>query len=797
MTPNRPVPACGPRTAKIVIVGEAPCAEETLRQQPFVGASGQELTKMLHEAGISRTECFITNVCPYQPPGNNINAFFLDGEAREQPGPLIQEGIERLRNDLAEIQPNVVIALGDVALRVLTGMSGITSWRGSVMQCAFDPTLKVVPTIHPAAILRMWEWRHVAVNDLRRARAESEYREIRWPEWYFELSPSFDAIQSRLAYLLDLAARGPLKLAVDIETIRHCIACVGIAWSPNHAICIPFRTRAEFWSPEEELAIVLTLRELLTHENVRVVGQNFLYDAQYFARYFGFVPRLTDDTMFQQHVLLAGEPKDLAYLASLYCEFYQYWKDDLKDYRVAPTDDAKFFRYNCIDCVRTYEISERLATLISNADLDSVYSFQIGLWHSALNMMLRGVRVDKAARSKLAVDLMQAAAEREKFIVDVVGYSLNPRSSKQMKQFLYEEMGLPQITNRKTGKVTANFEALQSLSKKYPLIAPIADCLLEMRSIGTFLSTFIQSELDTDGRMRASFNPAGPETYRLSSSTNAFGSGMNMQNIPSGDRQKTKMKLPNVRSLFIPDVGKEIADMDLDRADLQVVVWESNDAQLKRALREGVDLHLLNAKALFNLPFSFEDLLAKDKLAKIKETYSVERQIAKQFVHGTNYGGSAQTMAAVCNISVAQAKLCQNNWFREHPGIKAWHDRIRMQLQTRRMITNRFGYRRIYFGRVESLLSEALAWIPQSTVACVINRAWRNIETNVPECEILVQVHDSLVFQYPVDKTDEVLRKVHENSLITVPYPDPLVIPVGLKTSRKSWGEATPRSWPK
>ena len=116
--------------------------------------------------------------------------------------------------------------------------------------------------------------------------------------------------------------------------------------------------------------------------------------------------------------------------------------------------------------------------------------------------------------------------------------------------------------------------------------------------------------------MRCSYNIGGsasgksaPKTYRLSSSKNAFDSGTNLQNI-SSEKSKSVGKaaargnmailgdpysLPNVRSLFGPDPGNTFFDMDLDRADLQVVVWEADDAMLKAALRQGVDIHLLNA----------------------------------------------------------------------------------------------------------------------------------------------------------------------------------------------------------
>lgn len=156
----------------------------------------------------------------------------------------------------------------------------------------------------------------------------------------------------------------------------------------------------------------------------------------------------------------------------------------------------------------------------------------------------------------------------------------------------------------------------------------------------------------------------------------------------------------------------------------------------------------------------------------------------------TNYGGSARTMAAAAACTVHQAELLQARWFAAHPGIKAWHRRVEMALQTSRTVTNKFGYRRVYFDRIEGLLPEALAWIPQSTVALYINRIWDKWVTNVPEIQILLQVHDSLVFQLPTYKFERMIPTLREfASSVVIPYDDPLVIPIGFNYSTKSWGD--------
>lgn len=250
--------------------------------------------------------------------------------------------------------------------------------------------------------------------------------------------------------------------------------------------------------------------------------------------------------------------------------------------------------------------------------------------------------------------------------------------------------------------------------------------------------------------------------------------------------------LPNVRKFFVPDPGYTICDTDLDRADLQVVVWEANDDDLKQALRMGVDLHILNGISLENIsPPPIDELVeSHPNYPEHKARYKRQRQLAKSFIHGTNYGGSARTMAIAAACTVHQAELLQARWFAAHPGIKEWHRRTERALQERRMVVNKFGNRRVYFERIEGLLPEALAWIPQSTVALYINKIWDKVVTELREVQVLLQVHDSLVWQAPTYKFDYYKSQFKAlASTISIPYDDPLVIPVGFNYSPLSWGE--------
>lgn len=785
----------GPAPAKIMIVGEAPGEEEVRRGEPFVGASGMELNRMLQEAGIMRSQCFVTNVCRERPFANDINNFIAKNKTSITPKhqilrnkfvlPPVWEGLELLKREIELVKPNVIIACGNVSMWALTGKWGITSWRASTLECDLDLGLdykpKVIPVYHPAAVLRQWSWRNILVQDLRRARVESGRREIMRPDYQFITRPSYETALNVLDQLLAQVALGPKKLSCDIETRMGQIACIGVGWSATEAMCIPLMDNKgegmSYWPLEQEVEVVWRLLQLINHPNCYVIGQNFSYDAQYFWRYYHFIPNCVWDTMLAQHSCFANVQKGLDFLSSMYCTFHEYWKDEGKEWN-EKTGEDQLWTYNCKDCVVTFEAAEVEEKNIAAMNLTSVNAFQQRMFWPVLNTMNRGVRVDAKRRNRFAMELTDAIAEREQWIADVVGYPLNIRSPKQMQELFYDQLGQKPVYNRANpGAVTVNDEALRRIADREPILRPLIRRIQELRSLGVFLSTFIGAPLDVDGRMRCSYNIAGTETYRFSSSKNAFGSGLNLQNIPSGGGEDSDgLQLPNVRTLFIPDPGCTFFDIDLSSADLRIVVWEADEPEMKAMLREGLDPYTEIAKEFYHDP----SITKKDP----------RRQKFKAFAHGTNYLGTAKGLAERLGLSVHEAEKTQNWYFGRFSRIKKWQDDLKDQVFKRRMVQNVFGYRCYIFDRVEgTVFNQAAAWIPQSTVGCIINRGYMRLFEEHPEIEVLLQVHDSLAGQFATRTAETAIPIIKSSCEVVLPYDDPLVIPVGIKTSTVSWGD--------
>lgn len=335
MTPfSPPVPSSGPCPARICILAEAPGEREVELGQPLVGPSGHELRRMLSTIGVSLSDCFRANVFSRRPYENNLSLFGTDAPSAtaRSLGPLVRNPIlycadewlyelDRVYAEIADCNPNVIIALGNTACWALGIGYGINQLRGSVHVAnipGMARPVKVVPTYHPAAILREWSQRVIALADLEKAHAESRSPDFAYDNTELWLAPSLDDLTDFGAQFMEHAT----ICATDVETKRGQITCVSFAPSINVSLTVPFWVEGvdpNYWpSPADEFVAWRWVSRWIEKPDLVKVLQNGLYDAQYFLRH-GMSPRgFTEDTMLAHHSLYSELRKGLGFLGSIY-----------------------------------------------------------------------------------------------------------------------------------------------------------------------------------------------------------------------------------------------------------------------------------------------------------------------------------------------------------------------------------------------------------------------------------------------------------------------------------------------
>lgn len=328
----------GPRNARILICGEAFGEQEEKLGQPFIGSSGQELTRMLREAGIDRFQCLLTNVLPLRPPGNKLEALCADKKTvgKDYPYPAISNGkyllpeylgeLGRLRAEIQACNPNLIIAMGNMACWALLNRTGITAIRGSTSQASLATRIqssfaagigyyKVLPTFHPAYILRAWQDRVIVISDLLKCAREAQFPEIRRPEREVIINPT-------LADIAEWITRPARLYAADIETTRGQIDMIAFARSRSDAICIPFvdwtKPDRSYWEkPGDEIEARRLVGEILSGP-VPKLWQNGLYDMQFCWREGWKLRNVYEDTMLLHHAIFPEMKKGLGFLGSIY-----------------------------------------------------------------------------------------------------------------------------------------------------------------------------------------------------------------------------------------------------------------------------------------------------------------------------------------------------------------------------------------------------------------------------------------------------------------------------------------------
>lgn len=793
--PTVPVPY------RLAIVGEAPGETEEQYLTPFVGPSGRLLDSLLAGAGIQRSGCFVGNVCTYRPPGNDITNF---GYSHEK----VQSGWAELQAELQTFRPNCILALGNTPLHFLTGRTGITSWRGSILTSPFG---KVVPGIHPAAILREYKDWVLLRFDVQRARREAETTELSLPQRTLELELSANEICQRL----DTWPAGRL-LSFDIEGGLDAFPCCSVADSSNRGFIIAWSKHSD--SDQGRLAVSLSRALYASH--IPKVLQNSLYDR--FVLAYGYrmlIRNVVEDTMLKQWEIYPELPKGLGTVASIWTR-EPYYKFERK------TDDPNAFYEYCIkdSCVTLEACLAQDQALTAAARRH--YTFNVELLSPLLYMELRGIKYDVGTASAELAQVKVALSEVATRLSLRAGYDLRGAkgsiSSTKLKKCLYSEKGYPEQKKGRgrTAQVSTDVECLLKLSKKFPNDAFLSDILLH-RKLESIQET-LEVQTDPDGRVRCGYNLVGTETGRLTCYTSPTGSGANLQTI-------TK----KLRKLYTADPDCWLFQCDLSGADGWTVAahcLRHGDPTMWDDYRAG----LKPAKIIALMYERGAEATACDR-DELRERCRVVDQdgwlyfACKRIQHGTNYGVQETTVATQImkdsykmtgQAVYVEPSVCaslQRLYFVRYPGLYQWHNDSKRRVAAGENLTSASGHTRTFFGRRKSwdhkkrcydadhdTWKEWLADEPQENTTYATNLAlyklWNDAENRVvvpslrtpsseePKRDNLVtrlrveplhQVHDALIGQFRKEDTDWAVAKIRAwfdnplqiaNATVTIPF---------------------------
>ena len=389
-------------------------------------------------------------------------------------------------------------------------------------------------------------------------------------------------------------------------------------------------------------------------------------------------------------------------------------------------------------------------------------------------MEANGIRVDATYLKNLSDDFTIRLADLEREIYAMAGRKFNVGSPKQLGELLFDEMSLPGGKRGKTGAYGTNHDVLESLvDQGYKLPARVLDWRQLAKLKSTYSDALIEQINPDTKRVHTSYSQAAVTTGRLASSD------PNLQNIPVRTEEGRK-----IRRAFVADSGMKLMSADYSQIELRLLAHVAEIDALKKAFRDGQDIHALTASQVFGVP--------------VEGMAPMVRRKAKAINFGIIYGISGFGLARQLGISNTEASAYIDAYFEKYPGIRDYMELTKEQARTEGYVSTLFGRKCHVRGineknpNMRGFAERAAINAPiQGGAADIIKRAMIQLPDMLAAAKLgarmLLQVHDELIFEVPtkeLDATAEVVRGVMEGA---AHLDVPLVVDTGVGDN---WDEA-------
>ncbi len=607
-----------------------------------------------------------------------------------------------------------------------------------------------------------------------------------------EAKDSQDAIERRYECVVDEPGldlwlkkiESSALTAVDTETtsldaLAAELVGISLSVSPGEACYIPVAHRNGEAQLDRDL-VLSRMKSWLESDSHLKVGQNLKYDAHIFANYGITLKGVAFDTLLESYVLESHMPHNMDNLAERHL-------------------GMKTIRYEDVCGKGVHQIGFdqvdlKIATDYAAEDADITLRLHLELWPQiqespgllyiyekvempamrVLGIMERnGIRIDSALLAKQGQQVGRRLLELEGEIHKLAGQPFNIQSPKQIAEILFGQLELPVIKKTPSGAPSTDEEVLQKLAEDYPLPARI----LDYRSLAKLMSTYIEKlprmADPKTGRVHTNFSQATAVTGRLASSD------PNLQNIPVRTEEGRR-----IREAFIPAEGCKLLSADYSQIELRIMAHIAEDENLLTAFREGKDVHQATAAEIFGVP--------------LEEVNSEQRRYAKVINFGLIYGMSAFGLAGNLGIERSAAQNYIAKYFDRYPGVAQYMERTRLEARENGYVETVFG-RRLWLPEIkgsngprrQGAERAAINAPMQGTAADLIKLAMIAVEDWLEKeqlkTKMLLQVHDELVFDVPLDEIELLQAKLPDLMCHVADLKVPLVVSIGIGDN---WEEA-------
>jgi DNA polymerase I len=526
------------------------------------------------------------------------------------------------------------------------------------------------------------------------------------------------------------------------------------------------------------------LRPLLESPGILKIGFDIKFNAVMFAQA-GVTLRNHDDAQLMSYALDAGRNAHgldalaetwLGHATMSYGELTGSGKGKLTFDQVAIDKATAYSAEDADVMLRLWQVLKpRLVAERMTAVYETLERPLVGV---LARMERRGISIDRQVLSRLSGDFAQTAARVESEIQEIAGEPINVGSPKQLGDIIFGKMGLPGGSKTKTGAWSTSAQVLDELAEQgheFP------KKILEWRQVSKLKSTYTDA-LPTyvhpqTHRVHTTYALAATTTGRLSSNE------PNLQNIPVRTEDGRK-----IRRAFIASPGHKLVSADYSQIELRLLAEIADIPVLKQAFRDGLDIHAMTASEMFGVP--------------VKNMPGEVRRRAKAINFGIIYGISAFGLANQLGIPREEASAYIKKYFERFPGIRAYMDETRDFCRAHGYVETLFG-RKCHYPDIKASNASVRSFNEraainarlQGTAADIIRRAMTRMEEALAEhklsAQMLLQVHDELIFEVPDDEVAATLPVV-QHTMQDAPFPAVLLsVPLHVDArAANNWDEA-------
>ena len=800
----------GRDAAQIMLIGDWGLKEDLVQGVALSGACERTLGTFFKVAGYDVRNTYrtllIKDILSYDGKSKNLKKKSID-EAFASAKVRGIDYYEIIKNEILQIRPNIIVPMGDLALRFISGYSPITAYRGSVLPLnpllqsqIKEKSVRVIGTFSPRATWENYTSRVYVQLDFNKIVKLRERTDEIEPVGTIWVCRRIEAFRNYLERHRDIMQR-PIKdrfCTVDIETYLGFPTAIGFCFDGKEAVSIPLVEEKVDYA--NAFLLFLEIAKMLD-SIVPKVNQNIKFDWTILER-FGFrLSNIAGDTSLGFHLLYPELPKNLGFQTSIYTDL-PYFKDESskKDTAWNPKSYTRdsLYLYNAKDALATWQIHRAQQDEMEETGVLNLYTDRIiPLITIYKNIDDRGIRVDKAVR--------RALITKYRTLYDATTIQFMSRMMPLVKYDSMEEAQKVLRSPQKLGDLIFNilkypprYKTTEGGKKNFQTDKDTLDGLMILygesnklkadgrRILGYIIAcrkitgvlNYLKTPLHLDGTFRSSYNLAGTETGRTSASktidslleVDAKGKliwpmkkiGRSLQTITKHgfdidgelyDAVGDERLGSDLRSMYIPRKGYYFGEGDLSQAEARVVAVLAEDFELLASFDQKPKIHAKTAALIFGVDAN----TITSSWPVIPDIGMTYYDLGKRARHAGNYNMGGFRLAQMTHIDIEQCREILIIFHAANPKIRGvFHADVYEQLKKTQTLTTPFRRTRQFFERLnDTTVKKGYAHIPQSTVSDQVKFSFPAIRRRAPWAPLVYEGHDAAMAEIPIGREKE------------------------------------------